>query len=311
MIRNLLIAILICTATSLSAQQVPQYTQYQLNHFGINPALAGIKECVDMRLGYRRQWLGFEDAPITAFANVNGRLPNKRNPLFKGIHGVGAMVESDATGPTSRTTLLLAYAYHMRIRGKTWISFGVFAGFQQYRFNISQVTLPNYADPAITGSQSVLLVPDISPAMWLYHDDWYVGAVLRQAVRRPLDPIGTESRITHHYMLEGGRRWKNRDGVSYIPSVLLKFAPMSTPAIDINMLVDFHNRWQIGATYRNTDAIAALFKVNFARYFTLGYSFDFTTSKIRTASSNTHEIMLGITSCPRKISPYHPCPAYN
>ncbi len=308
---RLYVLIFILVASTVSAQQVTQYTQYQMNHFGINPALAGIKPCVDMRLGYRKQWLGLEGAPTTAFANVNGRIPMKKHPMFKGIHGVGAMVETDETGPTGRTVLMLAYAYHQRLRGKLWASVGIFAGFQQYRFDISRVTVPNYNDPALAASQSVMLIPDISPGVWLYHDDYYGGIVLRQVIRKNLNPIGMNSTLTHHWMVEAGKRFKRFKGPTYTPSVMLKFAPMSTPDIDINLLVEFRNQFQVGASYRYTDAIAAMFKVKFLRYFSLGYSFDFTTSRLRVASSNTHEIMLGIYSCPKTSGGYPPCPAYN
>lgn len=257
------------------------------------------------------QWVGFESNPRTAFATITGRIPRKRKPMFGGIHGVGAMVESDATGPTSRTILKLAYAYHIRLRGKLWASAGLFAGFQQYRFDISRVTVPNYADPALAGSSSVFLVPDISPGIWIYHDDYYGGIVLRQMWRRPLDPIGVDSRLTNHWMIEAGRRWKNRSGMSYIPSFMLRWAPFSTPSLDLNFIADYQNRFQVGVTYRTTDAVAAMFKVNFLRYFSLGYAFDFTTSRIRLGSSNTHEIMLGINACPRPRGGNHPCPAYN
>jgi hypothetical protein len=40
--------------------------------------------------------------------------------------------------------------------------------------------------------------------------------------------------------------------------------------------------------------------VAFLKYFQLGYSYDVTTSKLRVASSNTHEIILGITPCGRE-----------
>jgi type IX secretion system PorP/SprF family membrane protein len=299
--------------STASAQQVPQYTQYQFNHFGINPALAGIKECLDMRLGYRRQWLGLEGAPRTAFVNVHGRLPTSKNrPLSQSHHGIGGMVESDETGPTSRTILKLAYAYHMRLRGKTWASAGVFAGIQQYRFDISEITVPDYNDPALSSSSSVLVIPDISPGIWIYNDDYYGGLVLRQAFTKSINPIGVDSRLTNHWMIEAGKKWgRAHEPMSYIPSILVKFGPWGTPAVDLNLLVDYGNRIQFGGTWRNTDAVAAMFKVKFMRYLALGYSFDFTTSRLRVGSSNTHEIMLGIYSCPRSNHAYPPCQPFN
>ena len=54
-------------------------------------------------------------------------------------------------------------------------------------------------------------------------------------------------------------------------------------------------------------------KVAFLEYFQLGYSYDITTSDLRVASSNTHEIILAITPC-RKASAGKrmiSCPAFD
>jgi hypothetical protein len=40
-----------------------------------------------------------------------------------------------------------------------------------------------------------------------------------------------------------------------------------------------------------------MLKVPFLKYFTLGYSYDVTTSKLRVGGANTHEIILGIYPC--------------
>ena len=56
----------------------------------------------------------------------------------------------------------------------------------------------------------------------------------------------------------------------------------------------------IGVGYRNGDAVTFLMKVSFMKFFQLGYSYDVTTSKLRVASSNTHEVILGITPCGRQ-----------
>jgi hypothetical protein len=50
-------------------------------------------------------------------------------------------------------------------------------------------------------------------------------------------------------------------------------------------------------SYRNQDAVAFMVKLPFLKYFTLGYSYDVTTSQLRVGGANTHEIILGIYPC--------------
>ncbi|HIA06874.1 MAG TPA: type IX secretion system membrane protein PorP/SprF, partial [Flavobacteriales bacterium] len=47
------------------SQQLPQYSQYLLNDFVINPAMAGRNDYSLIQSNVRYQWLGFNDAPRT------------------------------------------------------------------------------------------------------------------------------------------------------------------------------------------------------------------------------------------------------
>ncbi|MFN3341456.1 MAG: type IX secretion system membrane protein PorP/SprF [Flavobacteriales bacterium] len=294
-----------------SAQQTPQFTQFVFNQFAHHPAVAGSRPCLDMRVGYRTQWVGFDGRPITMFANAHGQIMGKNRKHLKTKHGIGGHVESDGAGPISRTKIYLSYAYHIPVGRKTNLGMGLYAGFQQLRFNAGKVTLANPNDNSIPGSSVQFVWPDIAPGLFLYSEDYFVGLTMWQALRNKWKNVGDQSRLTHHFVLSGGKRFKYSDDLSWIPSAALKFAPMSTPAIDLNLMMDFQNKMQVGLSYRNTDAICALFKLNFLKHFSMGYSFDFTTSRIRQSSSNTHEIILGISACPHRGKGITDCPAWN
>ena len=47
------------------AQQVPLYSQYMMNGFLLNPAVAGSEGYTAINLTAREQWLGLKDAPKT------------------------------------------------------------------------------------------------------------------------------------------------------------------------------------------------------------------------------------------------------
>jgi len=293
------------------AQQTPQYTQFVFNHFAYNPAVAGSKPCVDMRLGYRTQWVGFDGQPKTMWANFHGSFSSKKKKYLKTKHGVGVHVESDNTGPIGRTKVYLAYAYHIPLTHTLNLGMGFFGGFQQYRFNAGNVTLTNYNDPAIQGSSSKMAWPDFTPGLYLYSDKFFAGLSMWQLLRNKLPGLGPDSKLTHHFVLTGGKLFPTGGDWSYLPNAALKFAPMSKPALDLGILFDYRNSVLLGFSYRNTDAIAASFKVNFLKYFSLGYAFDFTTSKIRYGSANTHEIILGISACPHRGAEIGDCPIWN
>jgi len=250
----------------LSAQQTPQYSQYMFNYFSINPAMAGTKECLDLKLGYRSQWVGFAGAPKTTFATLSSRLKLKKSSNPYVHHGVGVKVESDVMGLTSATKLYLAYAYHFTLGRDLKASAGIFGGLEQFRFNVNGANAWQGPDPAIHAMNAVIL---------------------------------------------GGAKIEASETVSYLPSAMIKFTSLSVPAIDLNFLLDFDNRAQFGISYRNVDALVGMFKVNFLKHFTLGYAFDFTTSRVKLGSSNTHEITIGIYSCDVRGGDNYSCPAFD
>lgn len=283
------------------AQQLAQYTQYVFNHFSINPAVAGSKECLDVRLGYRQQWVGFEGAPTTGWASLHGilNLKKKRGPVNE-RHGIGAFVESDNAGNWGYTRFVLAYAYHLRMTQDSWLSFGLYGGAQQMKFNVGEATLTDFNDPALDGRASVLVLPDVTPGVWLYGKRGWAGASIHHILARPIPDIGLGSRMARHYMLSGGYRFPVGKKTTFTPSTLLKFAGGVPLAIDLNGMFEWNRVFALGVGYRNGDAVTALMRVGFLKFFQLGYSYDLNTSRLRVANSNTHEIILAITPCSKE-----------
>jgi type IX secretion system PorP/SprF family membrane protein len=307
--RLLFILIAIAVLAQTRAQQVPQYTHYIFNYFALNPAFAGSGDCLDVRLGFRSQWVGFEGAPRTAFANFHTPLKLKKSKNVYTKHGVGLHVHSDNIGPFGSTQLLGAYAYHFPVNQRVKASFGVFGGIEQFRFNASRVTLADYDDAAIAASASAFLFPKVTPGFHLEGEKWFAGASIHELLRNRWKVLENNRKGWQYHLLYG-QRIKGRKKLDLIASGLFKFGPFATPALDLNLMGEYDKTISVGLSWRNTDAIAAMFKVKFKQYFALGYAFDFTTSRIRYGSSNTHEVILSIYTCAKSKYASFQCPAY-
>lgn len=294
-------------------QQTPQYTHYIFNHFAINPAVAGSKKCMDMRLGYRTQWVGFEGSPKTAIASLNGPMGVKDKSSYKTKHGIGGMIENDRTDPLGRTSMLLAYAYHFPINRNRFASIGLYTGLTQFSFDASQLSVENPSDPAITSSANVFVIPEFNPGIWIYSEKSFFGASIFHLTGGRIKDVGFDTRFEPHYYITYGKAMKLAKEIQFRPSILVKKTNASPFAIDVNALVDIKDAVTLGLAYRNVDAIAAMVKFKFLRYFTIAYAYDYTTSRINLNSSNTHEIIIGAISCPRpgRSGGYVPCSAYD
>ena len=75
--RILLIVIAAVLACQADGQQLPRRTQFALNPYLINPAVAGTKLYTPIMVTYRNQWAGFTSAPTTATLSAHTSLPNR------------------------------------------------------------------------------------------------------------------------------------------------------------------------------------------------------------------------------------------
>ncbi len=315
MFRTLFILLIFTLHFVAYSQQFPHYTQYYFNNFLTNPAVAGSRESFDIKIGYRTQWVGFEAAPKTMFASVHAPVkPAKgKQKRFRAPNhdGVGGYIIKDQAGriggpykPMGKLGAYLAYSYHIRLTRKLMTSLGFFGGVIQY--NIAGydggMTTATPNDPAVLSISSI--TPDASAGWWLYSDDFFTGLSAQQLL--PIKIAPTENKLSPHFFLTTGYRIKTNYG-SVIPSAHVKLAMLTPVSVDINLKYDWMNKFWIGVSYRKIDAVAGLVGFTIKNRIEIGYAYDYTLSKIRNASSNTHEIIIGIITN-KAYKPF--CPAY-
>lgn len=284
------------------AQQRPQYTQYMVNPFLLNPAVAGTEDFTDTRAGYRKQWAGFEGSPRTMFVSAHtniGRdfvLNSRTRKKRRGYHGLGAVVTNDAIGPTTTTVLNLAYAYHLRVSNTLFASMGIMGGIQQYSLDGNKLYATNPGDPLITSYKNSSLA-DVNTGFWLYSDKFYVGGSLIQIMPQRLysqqEKAISKGKLAQHYFITAGYNIPMGSDFSFIPSVMIKSVLPSPVSFDLNAKIRYGDLVWAGVSYRNTDAIAVMAGIIINSTFELSYSYDYTTSDIRVASGGSHEVVVG------------------
>lgn len=303
----LLIASLLLTPL-IFGQQIAQYSQWSFNQFSINPALAGIKNCLDVRSAYRLQWAGFEGAPESGLFTINAPLNKKRKHLNSSFHGLGGKIERDVFGHFQNFAVSMAYALHFPLDQEKRLSFGISAGVQQFSFNQEGVSTID-PDPAVVQSANVFMVPLIGAGAWYNSERFYVGASVDQLARNRWEDVGFSSRFQMHFKLAAGTRLNLENNYSLLPSVLIRIPPAGPPSVDLNAMFDFGNNFMLGAGYRNVDAIIAFLRLRIKKI-TIGYSFDYITSNIQGGNFHTHEISVMYNNCRSRNTKAAACPLF-
>lgn len=305
------------------AQQLPQYTQYVFNNYLLNPAVTGIENYTDAKLGYRSQWTGLDGAPVTSYLTVN--LPLGRDfldgdatasPANGGInpssrlytqnyqaaephHGIGFMLVTDKAGPITQTNFAASYAYHLGLAPKLNLAVGVAAGFNHISLNTSQITLATPIDPAISNGNNSQWKPDLSAGVWLYSANYYVGISAQQLLPTNLyfstsnNTVDKSKTVPHFFFTAGTKLFLSED-ITLLPSVLIKEIQPVPLTYDVNLKFAFQDKFWLGGAYRHADSFGILAGFNLSSFVNVGYSYDITTSALNTVSNGTHEIVIGL-----------------
>lgn len=290
------------------SQQIAQYSQWSFNQFAINPALAGVKRCLDVRTAVRLQWAGFEGAPESGLFTINAPLKKHKKRHNDSFHGLGGKIERDVYGPFNNFSLSMAYALHFPMEKGRRLSFGASAGIQQFSFDHSQAITID-ADPALAQSVNQMLYPLLGLGVWYNSDDLFVGAAIDQIAKNKWEDVGFNSRFRLHAKVQTGTKFTFDNDNSLLPGILFRIPPAGPISFDLNLMMDFQNKLMLGIGYRNTDAFIAFLKVN-VKQFTIGYSFDYITSSIRGGNFHTHEISLQFSGCKRGVRSQSACPLF-
>lgn len=312
--------LLIAFSSSIVAQQRPQYTQYIFNNYLLNPALSGVENYADIKVGHRAQWTGIENAPKTSFLSAHWNLTDDylwRNPLSlpdKGDdpmsrnymqnytsspahHGMGVMAVTDKAGPISRFDAGITYAYHLQLSGTNNLAVGVYAGISRIALDASAIKLETAVDPALSAAMDSQFKPDIALGLWYYGARFFAGASLQQILPQKLAftnnvNYGTGKSVPHFFLTSGYKLFID-DEISAVPSMMLKRVEGLPISIDVNMKLDYKDKIWLGGSYRKSDSFSAMLGFNFKKFVNLTYAYDFTTSGLSAISNGSHEIVLG------------------
>jgi type IX secretion system PorP/SprF family membrane protein len=311
----------------VSAQQQPYYTQYILNNFILNPALAGIQNYWDFKVSYRNQWVGLQGGPTTLYLTVNGPLgktaydyetpttvpdsrvtqSDEKQSLIEytappAHSGIGFSILNDKTGPLNRIAAYGSYAYHIPVGHKTTLSMGVSLGVQEVNVDVNAVDFgqANPVDPAVLESGYLnKLEPDVNAGLWLSNTNFFLGLSAQQIVPVPINSVTSngltllKGKLIPHTFFTAGYKISAGDNITILPSVMISYVQPLPIGVDVNAKIEYQDLLWLGFSYRYKVGWAALLGINISSTINLGYSYDYTTTPLNTVSNGTHEIVIG------------------
>jgi len=271
----------------VKAQQIPQFSQRQLDVVEFNPSIAGSQLNHEIRLHYRTQWVGFEGSPVTQLISYSGAVGKSS--------GLGAYIINDKEGACRKKGINLGYAYHIPFE-KFNLSLGLSGTMLQYSINGNVLEVPNPADNAmITSKMKSNVIPAFSFGTFIYNSRGYIGLSALQMTK------GTMKEETNAYIpanlayfIIGGYDVSPNEKFNIVPSMLIAGSKMEQAKIEVGIKAEYLKKIMLGLSYRHKDAVSFLCGFSLGKQFFMTYSYDYTLSALNKYNSGSHEVVIYI-----------------
>jgi type IX secretion system PorP/SprF family membrane protein len=323
-------SLILCFSGMLSAfAQDMAFSQYYANPLYLNPALAGSKICPRLTLNYRNQWPGIYKGYVSYSAAYDQN--------FKSISGgVGIIANADVAGGGALNTFSgsAIYSYRLQATRSIVINAALQAGYLQYHLNWDKLIFEDQIDIGTgmidpSGNETPpprLTIGDMDFSTGIlagYNERLYIGVALHHLTMPNMafyvgNSNKLDMKLTVHagalIDLQQGLEGGDIDDLSFSPNIVYmqqgNFHQLNA-GLYANVYPFVGGLW-FRHNFENPDALIVLLGFQQARY-KIGYSFDFTVSRVSLRSGGAHEVSLAWQfDCPRKEFKYKAikCPRF-
>lgn len=292
----LLFTLMICYSFS-KAQQQTLYTNITLHQYLYNPAYAGANKGLQFNAGYRNQWAGFENAPVTYVVSGYGTFKKRPNMA------AGGLIINDKSGLISRTSFYGTYSYHARLSKKVNLGFGIGIGGVQYNVKIYNAKVYDKDDEFMKNNILNANAFDANAGLYLYSKNFFLGISSQQLSKGKIYWDNTIGRLTPHlYGFMGYNFTLDKKKKEWVlqPSTLIRYNSPAPYQLEFNLKCIYKEMFWLGGGYRINTSACAMFGTTISKQFTIGYSYDYSTTALQKYSNGSHEIILTYTKSAKK-----------
>lgn len=307
-IQYIIPAFILVLPAILQAQQTPIISQYMMNKYLINPALAGVKGYTNISFTARQQYSALQNAPRTFVLSGDTRLledswirrkqkveKKAKNASRNKNVGLGGYFYNDRNGIINRTGAQFSYAYHINFNNQYQLSFGLSISAYQFKMDISNSLRYNTDDPLLDNNKTTFFVPDANAGIYISGKGLYAGFSATQLFGSSLK-LGQNAyenyETLRHFYLIAGYRWLVSHNVIIEPSFLAR-ATVDAFVMDATARLFYQTNYWIGVTYRSNQTMAFMAGFMVDGIY-LGYAYDASMGALQNYSGGSHELMVGI-----------------
>ncbi|HYG18433.1 MAG TPA: type IX secretion system membrane protein PorP/SprF [Ohtaekwangia sp.] len=321
----LLVMLLMLLAEGAVTAQDPQFSQFYAAPLYLNPALAGSTNQARAGMNYRNQWPAIDANFTTASVYFDYFIEDKNS-------GVGMILTRDVEGLAGLRSLSigLQYSYELQITDAIGFRPGAQVALYSRDINFNKLTFGDQFNPT-TGefidqptaetfnTQSSKTFVDLSFGGVFFTRSAWLGVSAWHLTQPNQSLIGEDSPLPIKLSFHGGFKFYMKPGVTGVAGQMRNTERSIAPAfqyrhqgrfdqLDLGLYFTFEplvfGTWYRGVPFKNLGGIANNESIVLLLGFTklgakdainIGYSFDFTISKLGPQSGGAHEFSLVYT----------------
>lgn len=284
-----LIGLAVILVSTIHAQQQVQYTQYMYNTMSVNPGYTGTSNRLEAYLIHRSQWVGMSGAPNSQNVGVQGAVSKRI--------GLGLNAIKDRLGPSNEVYLNASAAVRLNLSQKVKLSIGISGGIDVLSVDWSSGQVMHENDQSLMNNIQNRVRPLVGAGLYFYGSNWYAGVSSPSFIKTDRYTSATTvpiNSVVHWYFI-GGYVFTLSDQLKFKPAILGKMVQGAPLSVDVSANFLLQDRFTMGLAYRFNDAFSILAGITFKKSFFLGYSYDFSVSRLQKFNNGSHDIIFRYT----------------
>ncbi|MDA3944019.1 MAG: type IX secretion system membrane protein PorP/SprF [Bacteroidetes bacterium] len=290
------------------------FSQFYANPLYLNPAYAGNTACGRLNLNYRNQWPSLSKAYVTYNVSYDQSLA-----AINSGYGIMVLNDQQGDGALTHTSINAYYSYKLQLASNMDLSFGVKGAYLQEKLAWEKLIFADQINP-VTGHINVgsgETAPDNNQVsgvdfgaglLFGYENFFFAGIAADHLTEPEMSFYANDSyiipmKLTFHSGLvinatEGGFGQKRQGDITIEPN-LMYVQQGDYKQLNAGMYVNMYP-FVLGGWFRhafeNIDAVMILAGIKYEN-FMIGYSYDYTLSKLGGNSGGAHEISFAWNFC--------------
>ena len=272
------------------SQQEGLVSQYRQQMALFNPAAVSVDGVSRFSLLHRRQWTNIPSSPMSTSLTYG---------FYSGKNvGLGLSIVTDKVFIEQSTFVGVDYSYKLQLDQLTTLYLGVKVGGNFYSLNTFNLNTynPSYIDPSLNSISDFM--PNIGIGAYLKRGDFYLSIGIPRLlstehartsngrVTSVRDLLHVYSSVGYDFMLN-----KTQD-IHLKPSIFTRNVIGAPTSIDLNTMVRFMSRFELGATIRSGGNYAGIAQVDITDNMKFGWTYEVNSSPEVSTIGDSLEFLL-------------------